>query len=103
MFGGLALEALYHGGSSWFGVRDDDGVVAGSGFHNHLQFSGERNMSSAHSRSASLVSPSPALLSWHRVMTILFPCGKGSGSGVMWEGVGLLGHLGRRIDGSISR
>ena len=102
MFSGLALEALYHGGSSWFRVRDDDGVVAGSGFHNHLQSSGECNMSSAHSRSALSVSPSPASLSQHRVATISFPCGKESSFGAMQEGVGLLGHLGRRIDGGIS-
>ena len=44
---GLALEASYNGGVGWFGsVRDDDGVVAGSGLHNHLQSSGERNTSS---------------------------------------------------------
>ena len=63
VFSGLTLETLYHGESSWFGVGDDDGVVAGPGLHNHLQSSGECNTSSAHSRSASSVSPSPASLS----------------------------------------
>ena len=44
MVQGLALEASYDGGVGWFGsVGDDDGVVAGSGLHNHLQSSGERN------------------------------------------------------------
>ena len=103
IFSGLALEAPYHSGSSWFRVGDDDGVVAGSGLHNHLQSSGEHNTSSAHSRSALLVSPSPALLSQCRVVTILFPYGKGSGSGATREGVGSLGHLGRRVDSGISR
>ena len=38
----LALGALYDSGVGWFrSVRDDDGVVAGSGLHNHLQSSGE--------------------------------------------------------------
>ena len=102
MFGGLALETVYHGGSGWFRVRDDDGVVTSSGLHNHLQSSGECNTSSSHSRSASLVSPSPASLSRHRVVMILFPCGKGSSSRTTWEGVGSLGHLGRRVDSSVS-
>ena len=76
---GLALEASYDGGSGWgFGsVGDTDGVVAGSRLHNHLQSSREHNTSRAHSRSTSLDRPSPASLSWHSVMTILFPWGKG--------------------------
>ena len=80
VFGGLTLETPYHGGSGWLWVRDDDGVSTGSRLHNHLQSSGERNMSSAHSRSALSVNPSPASLSQRRVMTILFPCGKEGGS-----------------------
>ena len=80
VLGGLALETLYHGGSGGLGVQDDDGVIVSSRLHNHLQSSGEHNMSSAHSKSTSSVSPSPASLSWHRVMTILFLCGKGGGS-----------------------
>ena len=101
VLGGLALEAPNHGGNGGFRVEDGDGVVACSGLHNHLQSSWEHNMSSAHSRSVSSVNPSPASLSWHRVVMILFPCGKGGGSGVMREGVGSSGHLGRRIDSGI--
>ena len=101
MFGGLTLETLYHRGGGGFRVRDDNGISAGSGLHNHLQSSGECNMSNAHSRSTLSVNPSPTSLSWHRVTMILFSCGKGSCSGVTGEGVGSLGHLGRRVDGSI--
>ena len=74
---GLALETLYDSGSGWWfrSVRDNDGVVAGSGLHNHLQSSGEHNTSRAHSRSTSLANPSPASLSWHSIMTISFPRG----------------------------
>ena len=58
---GLTLEALYDGGVQWFGnVGDDDGVVACPRLHNHLQSSGEYNMSSSHSRSTSSANPSPA-------------------------------------------
>ena len=102
MFGGLTLEVPYHGWGGWFGVGDDDGVIAGSKLHNHLQSSRECNMSSAHSRSTLSVNPSPALLSQHRVTMILFPCGKGGCSRVTGERIGLLGHLGRRVDGSVS-
>ena len=63
MLSGLALEASYHSGSDRFWVEDDDGDVACSGLHNHIQSSGEHNMSSAHSRSTLLVNPSPAMLS----------------------------------------
>ena len=74
----LALEALYDSGVGWFGsVGDDDEVVAGSGLHNHLQSSRERNTSSAHSRSALSANPSPASLSQHSIVTISFPWGKG--------------------------
>ena len=43
MIQGLALETAYDGGSCcrFRSVRDDDGVVAGSRLHNHLQSSGE--------------------------------------------------------------
>ena len=75
---GLALEVAHSGGSRGFGsVGDDNGIVAGSRLHNHLQFSGECNMSRAHSRSTSSVNPSPASLSWSRVTMISFPYGKG--------------------------
>ena len=75
---GLELEALYDGGVEWFGsVGDNDGVVAGSRLHNHLQSSGECNMSRAHSRSTSSANPSPASLSQHSIMMISFPWGKG--------------------------
>ena len=63
MLGRVALETPHCGGGGRFWVRDDDWVIAGSGLHNHLQSSRERNMSSAHSRSASSVSPPPAVLS----------------------------------------
>ena len=102
VLGRLALEAPYHGWGGWFGVRDDNGVVAGSRLHNHLQSSGECNTSSAHSRSTSSVNPSPALLSQHSIMMISFPCGKGGCSGMMGEGVGPLGHLGRRVNSHVS-
>ena len=102
MFGGLALKALYHGGSGWLRVGDGDRVGFGSGLHNHLQSSREHNMSNAHSRSTSLVSPSPVILSQHRVATISFPCGKEGSSRAVREGVGSLGQLGKRADGSIS-
>ena len=101
---GLALKTPYHSECSWFGVRDNDGVVAGSRLHNHLQSSGEHNTSSAHSKSTLSVSPSLAVLSWHRVMTILFPCGQGRGSSrAMREEVGSLGQLGKRVNSGIGR
>ena len=102
MFGGLALEAPHHGGGGGFWVRDDDRVSVGSGLHNHLQSSRECNTSSAHSRSTLSVNPSPTSLSWCRVATISFPCGKGGGSGALRERGGSLGHLGKRVDGGVS-
>ena len=101
MLHGLALETSDHSWGGWFRVGDDNGIVVDSGLHNHLQSSGERNTSSAHSRSASSVNPSPASLSWHRVVMILFPCGKGGCSGVTEKGVGSSGHLWRRIDSGV--
>ena len=100
---GLALEALYNGGVGRFGsVRDDDGIVAGSGLHSHLQSSREHNMSSAHSRSTSSANPSPALLSWHSVAMISFPWGKGRcGSRVAREGVGSSSQLGKGINSGV--
>ena len=103
MFSGLALEAPYHSGGGWFRVGDGDGVIVGSGLHNHLQSSGEHNTSSAHSRSTLSVIPFPAVLSRCRVATILFPCGKEGGSGAAMEGVGSLGNLGGRVDSGIHR
>ena len=106
MVQGLALETSYNGGCGrWFwGVRDNDGVIAGSGLHNHLQSSRKCNTSRAHSRSTLLANPSPASWSWHSIMTILFPWRKGRYccSGVLREGVGSPSHLGGRIDGGVS-
>ena len=102
---GLTLEASYDGESGWqFGsVRDNDGVVAGSGLHNHLQSSGEHNTSRAHSRSTSSANPSPALLSWHSVVMILFHWGKGGcDSRALRKGVGPSGQLGSGTDSSVS-
>ena len=75
---GLALQASYDSRSGrWFrSVGDNDGVVAGSRLHNHLQSSREHNMSRAHSRSTLLANPSPALLSQCSIVTILFSWGK---------------------------
>ena len=105
MVQGLALEVLYDSGSGWWfrSVGDDDGVVAGSRPHNHLQSSGQHNTSRAHSRSTSSVSPSPAMLSWSSIATILFPRRKGAcGSRVTREGVGSLSQLGSGINDSVS-
>ena len=101
----LALEALYDSGVGWFGsVGDDDGVVSGSGLHNHLQSSGEHNMSSAHSRSTSSGNPSPTSLSQCSVTMILFPWGKGvCGPRAAREGVGSSSQLGKGIDGGVSQ
>ena len=103
MLQGSALEASYNGGSSWLGsVGDNDEVVAGSGLHNHLQSSGECNTSRAHSRSTLLDRPSPALLSWHSIVTISFPWRKGRcSSRVVGEGVGSVSHLGSGVNGSV--
>ena len=102
---GLALEASYNRrGGQFRGVGDIDGVAAGSGLHNHLQSSGERNTSRAHSRSTSSANPSPASLSRHSITTILFPWGRGRcGSEMTRDQVGLLGQLGSGIDGGVSR
>ena len=101
VFGGLALEAPYHSGGGGFRVRDDNGISAGSGFHNHLQSSRECNTSSAHSRRTLSLNPSPASLSQRRVVMISFPCGKGGGSGVARERVSSSGQLGRWVDGGV--
>ena len=103
MVQGLALKALYNGGGGWFwGVRDVNGIVAGSGLHNHLQSSGERNTSRAHSRRTSLANPSPASLSQHSVAMILFSWGKGRcGPETTRERVGSLCQLGSWIDSGV--
>ena len=101
---GLALEASYgrRGGRSW-GVGDINRVSAGPGLHNHLQSSGERNTSRAHSRSTLSANPSPASLSRHSVATISFSWGKGRcGVGTSREWVGSSGQLGRQVDSSVS-
>ena len=105
MVQGLALETLYDSGDGQFGsVGDDNGVVAGSGLHNHLQSSGECNTSRAHSRSTLLANPSPALLSRHSVAMILFPWGKERcGSRVVREQVGSSSQLGSRVDSGVSQ
>ena len=102
---GLALEASYHSGGGWFrGVGDINGVIAGSGLHNHLQSSEECNMSRVHSRSTLSANPSPALLSQHSIATILFSRGKGRcGPETTREQVGSLGQLGSWIDGGVGR
>ena len=104
MVQGLALEAAYISGSSrgFWSIRDNNGVVASSRLDNHLQSCGEHNTSRAHSRSTLSANPSPASLSQHSVMTILFPCGKGRCSSRMArEGIGSLSHLGDGIDGGV--
>ena len=100
---GLTLEAMYDGGVGWFGsVRDNDGVAAGSGLHNHLQSSGEHNTSSAHSRSTSLANPPPTPLNQCSIMMISFPWGKGRcGSRAAREGVGSSSQLGKGVNGSV--
>ena len=89
----------------WFrSVRDDNGVVASSGLHNHLQSSREHNMSSAHSRSTSSANPSPASLSRCSVTMISFPWGKGRcGPRAAREGVGLSSQLGEGINGGVGQ
>ena len=102
---GLALEAPYDGGSGWWfrSVGDNNGIVAGSRLHNHLQSSGECNMSRAHSRSILLANPSPVSLSQHTVVMISFPRGKGRcGSRVSREGAGSSSQLGNRVDHGVS-
>ena len=105
MVQGLAVRALYNSGGCWFGgVGNIDGVAAGSRLHNHLQSSGEHNMSRAHSRSPLSANPSPASLSQHSVATILFSWGKGRcGPRTVRERVGLSGQLGSWIDGGVGR
>ena len=100
---GLALEASYWCRGGWSrGVGDIDRVIVGSGLHNHLQSSGERNTSRAHSRSTSSANPSPASLSRHSVATISFSWGKGRcGTEMSREWVGSLGQLGRRVDSGV--
>ena len=102
---GLALEASYNGGVWWFGsIGDDNRVVACPGLHNHLQSSGEHNTSSAHSRSTSLVNPSPASLSRHSIVMISFPWGKGRcGSRVVREGVGSSSQLRDGVNCGVGR
>ena len=106
MVQGLTLETLYDSGGGWWlrSVGDDNGVVAGSGLHNHLQSSGEHNTSRAHSRSTSSANPSPALLSQCSVVMILFSWGKGRWCGprVAREGIGSLSHLRGRVDSGVS-
>ena len=61
MVQGLALGTPHDDGSGWQfrSVGDNNGVVAGSGLHNHPQSSGEHNMSRAHSRSTVTVQMDP--------------------------------------------
>ena len=102
---GLALETSYsrRGGRSW-GIGNVDGVVAGSGLHNHLQSSGERNTSRAHSRSTSLANPSPASLSQHSIATISFSWGKGRCSvETLREWIGSSGQLGSWVNSRVGR
>ena len=106
MFQGLALEAESDGGGCWgfWEVRDSDGVIAGSGLHNHLQSSGEHNASSAHSRSTSSANSPPTSLSQSRVSTISLSRGEEGGSSrVSRKGIGSSGQLGSWVDGSVGR
>ena len=98
MVQGLTLEASDDSGSGQR-VRDDNGIVAGSRLHNHLQSSGEHNTSRAHSRSTLSANPSPASLSQCSVTPILFSWGKGRcSSRVAREGVGSSSQLGGGVD-----
>ena len=72
MIGGSTLKASDHDGSGRGRVRDLDGMVAGSGSHNHFQSSGESNASSVHCRSSSSVNSRPTSLSLHCISSILF-------------------------------
>ena len=106
VFQGLALEAVSDSRSSWEfrGVRDCDGVAAGSGLHNHLQSSREHNMSSVHSRSTSSANSPPTSLSQSRVSMVSHSgCEGGSGSRTSGKGIGLSGQLGSRIYSCVSR
>ena len=105
VFQGLTLETLYdsRGGLRFRGVQDSDRVT-GSGFHNHLQSSRECNMSSAYSRSTSLVNLSPTSLSQSSITTILFSGGEERcGSRSSREGVCFSGQLGGRVDCGVSQ
>ena len=77
MVGGLTLKTLHHGGCGRGGVRDVNGVCACTGSHNHLQSSGQSNVSRAHCRSSSPVNSRPTPLSWSNVPSVAFPRGKG--------------------------
>ena len=73
----LTLEASYHGRGGRGGVGDFNGISAGAGFHNHLQSSGQSNVSRAHCQSSSSVNSRPTSLSWSSVPSVTFPRGKG--------------------------
>ena len=76
MLSGLALEALNSGRGCGF-VRDGDGVVTGTGLHNHFQSSRECNASTAHTWSSSLVTSTPTSLSWHCISAVTFSRSEG--------------------------
>ena len=102
VFSGLALEAPDDGGNGGLLVRKDDGVVACSHSHNHLQSSRECNTSSPHCSSWLSVHSTPSSLSGCSIPVILLLSREWWGSSRMsGEESGVSGHLGR-IDGSIS-
>ena len=75
---GSTLEASYHGRCGGSGVGDVNWVGAGASVsHNHLQSSGQSNVSRAHCRSSSSVNSRPTSLSWSSVPPVSLPRGKG--------------------------
>ena len=78
MFSGPTLEASYHCRGRGSGVGDVNWVGAGAGnSHNHLQSSGQSNVSRAHCRSSSSVNSRPTSLSWSSIPPVSLPRGKG--------------------------
>ena len=76
--GGLTLEASYHGRCGRGGIGDINWVGAGAGnSHNHLQSSGQSNMSRAHCRSSSSVNSRSTSLSWSSIPPVALLRGKG--------------------------
>ena len=101
--GGSTLEASYHSRCGRGGIRDIDRVGAGTGnSHNHLQSSGQSNMSRAHCRSSSSVNSRPTPLSWSSVPPVTLPRGKGVQS-ARGKGVCSTGQLGEWVDCSVGR
>ena len=91
------LEASYHGGCGRGGVGDVNWVSAGASSHNHLQSSGESNMSRAHHWSSSSVNPRPTSLSWSSIPSVAFPRREGVRL-ARGKWVCLVGQLGKWVD-----